>query len=71
MKIEDIEFEFNFEDIVFLKTDPLQLERIVTCYILRPHSVVYELSCGTDTSVHCGFEISEKQDMLKIIKNQN
>ena len=65
------ESEFDFGDIVFLKTDPDQLERQITGYIMRPNSIAYELSCGVETSIHYGFEISREIDILKKVKSSN
>lgn len=59
---------YSFGDIVFLKTDPEQLERIVTGIMLRPSgAVLYDLSCGMHSSYHYEFEISGDKDLLKQI----
>lgn len=56
-----IDNKFNFGDIVYLKTDDEQQERIVTGMMLRYTGVViYELSCGATSSNHYDFEISEE-----------
>lgn len=59
-----IEADHNFEDIVYLKTDPEQLPRIVTRLIVSKQSVAYELCCGTITSEHYCFEISSERNLL-------
>lgn len=59
-----IETDHNFEDIVYLKTDPEQLPRIVTRFVVSKHSVIYELNCGTVCSAHYGFEISSVRNIL-------
>jgi hypothetical protein len=62
----------QFGDIVYLKTDPDQLERIVTGKLLRPGGVtLYELCCGIGVSIHYDFEISEDIDVLKQVRNGN
>lgn len=61
----------EFGDIVYLKTDPDQLERIVSGKIARPGAILYELSCGTMLSNHYDFEITEEVDVLKKVKNGN
>lgn len=66
-----IESDFEFGDIVFLKTDPDQLERQITGYIQRPNSIAYELSCGVETSIHYEFEITKEIDILKKVKSNN
>ena len=63
--------EYDFGDIVFLKTDPDQRERIVVGWTERPGVILYDLACGTDYSTHYEFEITEKQDILKKVKGQN
>lgn len=65
-----IEIEHDFADIVFLKTDPEQNERIVTELILKPTgAVLYGLSCGSTDSSHYGFEIITHKDFLKSTNN--
>ena len=53
-------FEIDFEpgDIVYLKTDRDQFERIVTGYCIRKSGISYELALGSVTSWHFDFEIS-------------
>lgn len=57
-----IENEYNIEDVVFLKTDPDQLERIVTGITVRPgNTILYEVACETEETSHYGFEISRQK----------
>ena len=53
-----VEITHQIVDIVFLKTDPEQNERIVTEIRIRPSSILYSLSCGTTDSQHYEIEIS-------------
>jgi hypothetical protein len=64
-------FEIDFEpgDIVYLKTDRDQYERMVTGYCIRQAGITYELSFGSTTSWHYGFEISVEKE-IKIPKFQ-
>ena len=49
--------------IVYLKTDPDQLPRIVTAHTLRAcGSVVYTLGCGVEETPHYEIEISEDKN---------
>lgn len=61
----DIEFEIG--DIVYLKTDPEQLPRMVTGMSIRKSGVIsYELSQSTMTGYHYDFEISNQINSLKL-----
>lgn len=54
-----INTEFERGQIVYLKTDPEQLERIVYAYYIDNNDETkYELRVGMDWSIHVGFEIS-------------
>lgn len=60
-----VELDHDIEDVVFLKTDQGQLERIVISITLLPGNVaVYNLSCGEDASEHYGFEISTERKLF-------
>lgn len=59
------DLDFDIEDIVYLRTDPEQLERLVTGINLRKSGVMYLLSCGTNDSLHYGFEIAKERDVIK------
>lgn len=61
MKIEN---KFNIEQKVYLITDPDQLVRIVTALKILPRGVVYELSCGSTSSEHYDFEITEEKNVM-------
>lgn len=57
--------EYNPEDIVYLKTDPDILPRMVTGYKVTKKDITYELSCGTLVSWHYGFEIQKEKESNK------
>jgi hypothetical protein len=58
MRTRTLILEFEEGDIVYLKTDPEQLPRMVTAYKVRGGVVTYELSLGEACSWHQGVEIS-------------
>jgi hypothetical protein len=61
-----VDNEFEIGQIVYLKTDPEQLERIVFGILVFGKSeVIYKLTAGTLNSEHYGFEISTDKDVLK------
>lgn len=57
--------KFMIGQIVYLKTDPEQLERIITQIAMRPGDYLYSLVCGVEESFHYDFEFSEEKDILK------
>jgi len=58
----------KYEQIVYLKTDPEQLGRMITGKLTRPGLTLWELSCGTEVSIHNEMEITEKPKELKKVK---
>lgn len=62
-----INTKYNFGDIVYLKTDIEQSERIIIGITLIPNSIIYTLMCGVEMSEHYEFEITENLDTLKKI----
>ena len=60
-----ITLKYEFGDIVYLKTDPDQLERMVTRAIISPNGVLYEVTCGTTASTHYEMEMTEHRDIKK------
>lgn len=62
-----IKLKYNLGDVVFLKTDVSQKERMVTSITLTPNGLYYILSCGDDESNHYDIEISTKKDILKTL----
>lgn len=65
-----IEIEHDLQDVVYLKTDPEQLSRMVTAISIKPTgAIMYGLSCGVNDSWHYAFEISEERDIMKVTSN--
>ncbi len=64
-----IKTKFNIGDIVYLKTDNDQNERLVTGFHIRQNSTSYILTCGTEESYHYDFEISKNIDVIKMTTN--
>lgn len=62
MKINN---EFNFGDIVYLKTDIDQKPRIVMAMeIYLEGEILYKVGCGTLHSYHYALELSRDRDIL-------
>ena len=70
MKKITLNVEFEYGDIVFLKTDMEQLPRMVTCYIIRDGYIIYELTQGASSSTHFGVEITREVDVFTKINYQ-
>lgn len=62
-----IQSEYNFGDIVYLKTDKNQDKHIVVMIQADPTGVIYQLACGADKSFHYSIEISREKDVLMSI----
>jgi hypothetical protein len=63
-----IDNKFNIGDIVYLKTDKDQDERIVCAItVYKNGDLVYKLSCGIDDSSHYEFEMTKEKNILKAI----
>jgi len=56
---------FEIQEIVYLKTDSAQLERVVTAIQMNPGGLLYRLACGNGDSWHYAFEISKEKDVMK------
>jgi hypothetical protein len=67
MKVIDNKFELG--QIVFLKTDTDQKERIVTGFCVRQYGQSYELMQGNAGSWHSDFEISTEKNVLMTTTN--
>jgi len=60
--------QFDIGQLVYLKTDNAQHERIVTAINLRPDKIVtYCLSFGTTESWHYEIEISCDRNIIKAL----
>jgi hypothetical protein len=55
---------FDFGDTVYLATDPEQFPRMVTGLIVRPHGVLYFVSCNTEETTHYDFELSLEKNIM-------
>lgn len=64
-----IDPKYRIGQIVYLKTDEDQRERMVYCYRVYLNDLVYELTCSTSTSIHYGFEINGEKDIVKSTTN--
>jgi hypothetical protein len=64
-----IDNKFNIEQIVFLKTDPEQLPRIVYSIQVLKDRLMYQLACGVQASSHTAFEISAEKDVLALVQS--
>ena len=63
-----IENKYDIGQVVYLKTDPDQLARIViSMEIYAQGEIQYKLSCGSNFSYHYDFEITEEKDSTKLI----
>lgn len=66
MNFNNYNVEHDFGDIVYLKTDPEQVGRIITAIIFKPTNYVsYELSFNEISGWHLGIEISKEKDLMK------
>lgn len=61
----NVTVEYIYSDIVYLKTDPQQLPRMVTAIKLcADGGILYQLTAGTVYSDHYGIELSSEKDVL-------
>lgn len=56
--------EFTIGQVVYLKTDPDQLPRIVLRILISSNGYTYEIGCGMLMSYHYEHEISEEVNVL-------
>lgn len=61
-----VDNNFQFGQVVYLKTDKEQLPRMVVRLSVKPGEVLYCLAAGTVESWHLDFEISEQINVLMI-----
>lgn len=63
-----VENEYDFGDIVYLKTDNEQLPRMITSIeVFKNGELLYKLACGTVTTPHYEYEISSQKDVVGIL----
>lgn len=60
----NIDNKYSIGDIVYLKTDREQLQRIVFSINITKLELTYRLACGSQISDHYDFEISINKDVL-------
>lgn len=60
MAIKKFNTDYEEGDIVFLKTDPYQFDRVVIGYSLMSGVIRYLLAAGEATSSHLGIEITSE-----------
>lgn len=58
-------YKYKIGQSIFLKTDPEQLERIITGIHIRPNGVSYSVVLETNESYHYEFELTENRDVVK------
>ena len=58
----NINVDFNLGDLVFLKTDPDQKQRMITKISITPDGIYYNLNCGVEESPHYSIEITSDRD---------
>ena len=63
------EQKFNIGDVVFLKTDIDQYERMVCGILIRPDGIQYAITLGDTENWHYDIEISKQKDILKTTTN--
>ena len=62
--------QFEIGHTVYIKTDPDQMERIITEVKLKPNgTIMYEVSCDTISSFHYDFELSTERNIVKLTTN--
>lgn len=64
-----IEVKYQFGQVLYLKTDQDQKPRILTGVLQRSGGVQLELACGSGSSWHWLFEISDEKDVLTKMLN--
>lgn len=62
-----IEIEHTFGDIVYLKTDKDQAERMVFEICISQNTIMYGVCAGTIVSRHYEFELSKDINVLKTV----
>ena len=60
--------KYGIGELVYLKTDLEQLERLITGVKFNANGIVYTLQQGVYESTHYEIEISYEKDVLKMIK---
>lgn len=64
------DIKYQIGQVVYLKTDTEQLERIVTGICLRPNGcVIYYVTLCANEYSHYDFELSDTEDIVKKTTN--
>lgn len=63
----NIDNKFDIGQVVYLKTDSEQSQRLCVGIYVSKCELLYEVILGTTVSRHFDFEISETADVLKSI----
>jgi len=63
----EVKIKHNITDIVYITTDPEQLDVVVTGFLIKQDSVMYVVSfCGTEQEYY-DYELTSKRDMAKVL----
>lgn len=68
-KLREIEFKFGLGDLVYLKTDPDQLPRILTKVLITPKDIIYITNINGIETEHYDFELTSKRDINTLYSN--
>jgi hypothetical protein len=63
-KLLKVNTDFEIDTIVFLKSDPDQLQRLVTAIIIFDSAIQYRLSCGVEETDHWSHEIVKEKNVI-------
>ena len=61
----EIKVCFKIGQGVYLTTDPEQMERLCTGYMIEKDSIRYQVSMGEGVSYHSDYELSGEADQFK------
>ena len=61
----EIDSKYEINDVVYLRMDKEQIERLVTGIMIRPNCLTYHLSTQDDETIHYEIEISKDRDVVK------
>lgn len=63
--ILNVKSDYEYGDIVYIKTDPNQYPRQVVCLLFNPTGIVqYGVQSCTYISYHYGFELTIEKDVV-------
>ena len=60
----EIDNDFTFDEILYLKHDIEQKPRMVLNIIIGKQGVMYEVICGTEVSIHFGSELTKAKTVF-------